>query len=44
MMNENRYLMLKKADPNLAEQLFDKAEKDLLEISEIYKKKAAEEC
>jgi pyruvate-ferredoxin/flavodoxin oxidoreductase len=41
---ENRYLMLKKAFPEVAAQLFDKAEKDLLERYEIYKKKAAEEC
>ena len=41
---ENRYLMLKKAFPEVAVQLFDKAEKDLLERYEIYKKKAAEEC
>ncbi len=41
---ENRYLMLKKAFPEVAVQLFDKAEKDLIERYEIYKKKAAEEC
>ena len=41
---ENRYLMLKKAFPEVAVQLFDKAEKDLMERYEIYKKKAAEEC
>ena len=41
---ENRYLMLKKAFPEVAAQLFDKAEKDLIERYEIYKKKAAEEC
>ena len=41
---ENRYLMLKKAFPEVAAQLFDKAEKDLIERYDIYKKKAAEEC
>jgi pyruvate-ferredoxin/flavodoxin oxidoreductase len=40
LSGENRYLMLKKADPNLAEQLFDKAEKDLAERYAIYKKMA----
>ena len=40
---ENRYLMLKKAFPEIAVELFDKAEKDLIERYEIYKKKAAEE-
>ncbi len=39
---ENRYLMLKKAYPEIAVELFDKAEKDLLERYEIYKKKAQE--
>ncbi|MBR5155581.1 MAG: pyruvate:ferredoxin (flavodoxin) oxidoreductase [Clostridia bacterium] len=39
---ENRYLMLKKAFPEVAVQLFDKAEKDLIERYEIYKKKAQE--
>ncbi len=42
MEGENRYLMLKKAYPEIAVQLFDKAEKDLLERYEIYKKKAQE--
>ena len=42
MEGENRYLMLKKAYPEVAGQLFDKAEKDLLERYEIYKKKAQE--
>ena len=37
---ENRYLMLKKAYPEVAVQLFDKAEKDLMERYEIYKKNA----
>ena len=37
---ENRYLMLKKAFPEAAEKLFDKAEKDLAERYEIYKKNA----
>ncbi len=39
---ENRYLMLKKAYPEAAEQLFEKAEKDLAERYETYKKKAQE--
>ncbi len=39
---ENRYLMLKKAYPEIAVELFDKAEKDLLERYEVYKKKAQE--
>ena len=42
MEGENRYLMLKKAYPEVAVQLFDKAEKDLIERYEIYKKKAQE--
>jgi hypothetical protein len=37
MMNENRYLMLQKAYPEGAGQLFDKAEKDLIERYEDYK-------
>lgn len=37
MMGENRYLMLKKAYPDIADQLFDKAEKDLLDRYETYK-------
>ncbi|MBE7009953.1 MAG: pyruvate:ferredoxin (flavodoxin) oxidoreductase [Ruminococcaceae bacterium] len=39
---ENRYLMLKQAYPDVAEQLFTKAEKDLLDRYEIYKQRAAE--
>ena len=39
---ENRYLMLKKAYPEIATELFDKAEKDLIDRYEIYKKKAQE--
>ncbi len=39
---ENRYLMLKKAYPEVAVRLFDKAEKDLIERYEIYKKKSQE--
>ena len=35
--------MLKKAFPEIAVELFDKAEKDLIERYEIYKKKASEE-
>ncbi len=42
MMNENRYLMLQKAYPEIAARLFDKAEKDLLERYENYKRKAKE--
>ena len=42
MMNENRYLMLQKAYPEVAQQLFDKAEKDLMERYETYKRKANE--
>ncbi len=42
MEGENRYLMLKKAYPEVAVQLFDKAEKDLMERYEIYKAKAKE--
>ena len=37
---ENRYLMLKQAFPDVAEQLFTKAEKDLLERYENYKRMA----
>jgi len=37
---ENRYLMLKKAYPETAEQLFAKAEKDLADRYETYKKMA----
>ena len=40
MMNENRYLMLQKAYPEIAGQLFDKAEKDLIERYEVYKRMA----
>ena len=40
MMNENRYLMLQKAYPEIAGQLFDKAEKDLVERYEVYKRMA----
>ena len=39
---ENRYLMLKKADADRALQLFDKAEKDLFERYENYKRMAAD--
>ena len=42
MMNENRYLMLQKAYPEVAEKLFDKAEKDLMERYETYKRAAKE--
>ncbi len=37
---ENRYLQLKKANPELADQLFTKAEQDLLGRYEVYKKMA----
>ena len=37
---ENRYLMLKQAFPEVAEELFTKAEKDLLERYENYKRMA----
>ncbi len=40
MMGENRYLMLKQAFPEKAEQLFAKAEKDLSERYEVYKRMA----
>ena len=40
MEGENRYLMLKQAYPDVAEELFTKAEKDLLERYETYKKMA----
>ncbi|MBE7030908.1 MAG: pyruvate:ferredoxin (flavodoxin) oxidoreductase [Ruminococcaceae bacterium] len=37
---ENRYLMLRQAYPDVAEQLFDKAEKDMLTRYEVYKRMA----
>ena len=40
MEGENRYLLLQRAFPDVAEQLFDKAEKDLLERYENYKRMA----
>ncbi len=40
LMGENRYLMLQKAYPDIAEQIFAKAEKDLLERYENYKRMA----
>ena len=40
---ENRYLMLKKSNPDHAVELFDKAEKDLFERYETYKKMAAQD-
>ena len=40
MEGENRYLMLKQAYPDVAEDLFTKAEKDLLERYENYKRMA----
>ncbi len=42
LMGENRYLMLQKAFPAVADQIFAKAEKDLLERYENYKRKAKE--
>ena len=42
LMGENRYLMLKKAYPDVADKIFAKAEKDLLDRYETYKKKASE--
>lgn len=42
MMGENRYLMLQKTHPEIADQLFAKAEKDLAERYEVYKKMAAQ--
>ena len=38
---EGRYLMLKQTFPDVAEELFDKAEKDLLERYENYKRMAS---
>jgi len=40
MMGENRYLMLQKGYPELAEQLFDKAEKDLAARYAVYQRMA----
>ncbi len=40
LMGENRYLMLQKAYPDVAEQIFAKAEKDLVERYENYKRMA----
>ncbi len=40
LMGENRYLMLQKAYPDMAEQIFAKAEKDLMERYETYKRMA----
>ena len=40
MMGENRYLMLQKGYPEVAEKLFAKAEKDLAERYEVYKRMA----
>ncbi len=40
MQGENRYLLLQRAFPAIAEQLFDKAEKDLLDRYETYKRMA----
>ena len=37
---ENRYLLLKKAHPDIAGQLFEKAEKDLKTRYEVYKRMA----
>ena len=43
MMGENRYLMLQKGYPQVAEKLFDKAEKDLAARYAVYKKMAKED-
>ena len=40
MEGENRYLMLQQAYPDVAEELFTKAEKDLLDRYETYKRMA----
>ena len=40
MKGENRYLMLQKGYPDIAEKLFDKAEQDLMNRYEVYKKMA----
>ncbi len=40
MMGENRYLMLKKGYPEIADKLFEKAERDLTERYETYKRMA----
>ena len=40
MQGENRYLLLARSFPTIADQLFDKAEKDLLERYENYKRMA----
>ncbi len=40
LMGENRYLMLQKAYPDIAGEIFAKAEKDLLERYETYKRMA----
>ena len=40
MMGENRYLMLKKGYPEIADKLFEKAEKDLVARYEEYKRMA----
>ena len=40
MNGENRYLLLKKAHPEIAAQLFEKAEKDLKDRYEVYKRMA----
>ena len=42
LMGENRYLMLQKAYPEVADQIFAKAEKDLIDRYEVYKRKAQE--
>ncbi|MEE1014145.1 MAG: pyruvate:ferredoxin (flavodoxin) oxidoreductase [Clostridia bacterium] len=43
MMGENRYLMLQKGYPQVAEKLFDKAEKDLAARYAVYKRMAKED-
>ncbi|MBQ4145098.1 MAG: pyruvate:ferredoxin (flavodoxin) oxidoreductase [Clostridia bacterium] len=43
MMGENRYLMLQKGYPEIAEKLFDKAEEDLAARYAVYKRMAKED-
>ena len=43
MMGENRYLMLQKGYPEIADKLFDKAERDLTARYEVYKKMASQD-
>ncbi len=43
MMGENRYLMLQKGYPEIAEKLFAKAEEDLAARYAVYKRMAKED-